>query len=160
MVLQVVQQNPALLNAILQQIGQTNPALLQLISQNQDAFFRMLTEPSSSASTPATAVAAGATTTGSRPAQGSPRQEEGGAGGFFSPGVIHVSPQDKEAIERVTNDYSKIISTSRFDSDVYLGNFQLKALGFPEHLVVQAYFACEKNENLAANFLLSQNFDD
>lgn len=130
---QVVQQNPALLNAILQQIGQTNPALLQMISQNQDAFFRMLTEPSGGAGSTGTAPATGGTTGRTGGTQG---QEEGGAEDYLAPGVIHVTPQDKEAIER------------------------LKALGFPEHLVVQAYFACEKNENLAANFLLSQNFDD
>merc|ERR1711970_1308747 len=124
----VIQQNPNMLSTMLQQIGQSNPQLLQIISQNQEAFIRMINEGEA----------------------GEGGGEEGGVGGVGAalgdapalgdaldqPGVIQVSPQDKEAIER------------------------LKALGFPEHLVVQAYFACEKNENLAANFLLSQNFDD
>ncbi|KPP68199.1 hypothetical protein Z043_113142 [Scleropages formosus] len=114
---QIIQQNPSLLPALLQQIGRENPQLLQQISSHQEQFIQMLNEP----------------------AQGVGGQGAGGAGSEAGGGAmnyIQVTPQEKEAIER------------------------LKALGFPEGLVIQAYFACEKNENLAANFLLQQNFDD
>ncbi|KOB78187.1 Nuclear excision repair protein Rad23 [Operophtera brumata] len=130
----VIQQNPNLLNAVLQQIGQTNPALLQAISQHQQAFVRMLNEPTTTSAGGGTAGAAAtaAALAGAIAAEESPAVDSDSD----QPNLIQVSPQDKEAIER------------------------LKALGFPEHMVIQAYFACEKNENLAANFLLSQNFDD
>lgn len=77
----VVQQNPDLLNAVLQQIGQTNPALLQLISQNQEAFVRMLNEPQGGG---------GGTGTGTAPPAAA-----------MPPTAVPVTPQDKEAIERV-----------------------------------------------------------
>ncbi|XP_053422467.1 UV excision repair protein RAD23 homolog B isoform X1 [Nycticebus coucang] len=121
---QIIQQNPSLLPALLQQIGRENPQLLQQISQHQEHFIQMLNEPVQEAG-----------------GQGGGGGGGGGSGGIAEAGsghmnYIQVTPQEKEAIER------------------------LKALGFPEGLVIQAYFACEKNENLAANFLLQQNFDE
>ncbi|XP_074547237.1 UV excision repair protein RAD23 homolog B [Halichoeres trimaculatus] len=125
---QLIQQNAALLPALLQEIGRENPELLQEISSHQEHFIQMLNEPN-----PEVVPSGGGGVAGG----------PGGAGGAGgnAPGGSHMSyiqvtPQEKEAIER------------------------LKALGFPEGLVIQAYFACEKNENLAANFLLQQNFDD
>ncbi|KAK7131703.1 hypothetical protein R3I94_016737 [Phoxinus phoxinus] len=119
---QIIQQNPSLLPALLQQIGRENPQLLQQISSHQEQFIQMLNEPVQEAGQAGSGGGAGGVSAG-----------VADAGGM---NYIQVTPQEKEAIER------------------------LKALGFPEGLVIQAYFACEKNENLAANFLLQQNFDD
>ncbi|KAL0130537.1 hypothetical protein PUN28_002281 [Cardiocondyla obscurior] len=111
----------------------------QLISQNQEAFVRMLNEPvePTSGTRVLPASGGGVAATAAATAGGAVNGGAGtGAAAGVASGLIQITPQDRDAIER------------------------LKALGFPEHLVVQAYFACEKNENLAANFLLSQNLDD
>lgn len=121
---QVIQQNPSLLQALMQQLGQENPELLQQISQHRELFIQMLNAPVGEGEVEAEVEAGEFADLG---ALGDEAAHEG---------YIQVTPQEKEAIDR------------------------LRALGFSETLVIQAYFACEKNENLAANFLLNQNFED
>uniref|UniRef100_A0A7N0UE68 Ubiquitin receptor RAD23 n=1 Tax=Kalanchoe fedtschenkoi TaxID=63787 RepID=A0A7N0UE68_KALFE len=66
---------------------------------------------------------------------------EGGEGdlmGQLTPQAIQVTPKERDAIER------------------------LEAMGFDRSLVLEVFFACNKNEGLAANYLLDHmhEFDD
>ncbi|CAG8537745.1 6045_t:CDS:2 [Diversispora eburnea] len=108
---QIVQQNPALLQPLLQQIGQSNPQLLQLINANQPMFMRLLQE-------------------------GMDESSEGGLP--LPPNFINTnfSREEKEAVDR------------------------LEALGFDRVLAIEAYIACDRNEELAANYLFEHNDED
>ncbi|KAH9843435.1 UV excision repair protein Rad23 [Teratosphaeria destructans] len=99
---QVVQQQPAMLEPILQQVAAGNPQLAQIITQNPDQFMQLLAEDGDDVELP--------------------------------PGTqqISVTAEEQEAIERLCR------------------------LGFDRQMAIQAYFACDKNEELAANFLFDQ----
>ncbi|KAI1094513.1 UV excision repair protein Rad23 [Rostrohypoxylon terebratum] len=104
---QVVQQQPQMLEPILQQLGAGNPQLAQLISSNPDQFLQLL-------------------------------GEAGDDDAPLPPGAqtIAVTEEERDAIERLCR------------------------LGFDRDAAIQAYFACDKNEELAANFLFDQPEDD
>jgi UV excision repair protein RAD23 len=104
---QVVQQQPQMLEPILQQLGAGNPQLAQLISSNPEQFLALL-------------------------------GEDGDDDAPLPPGAqaISVTEEERDAIERLCR------------------------LGFDRDQAIQAYFACDKNEELAANFLFDQPEDD
>ncbi|RQM07194.1 hypothetical protein DH86_00000898 [Scytalidium sp. 3C] len=104
---QVVQQQPQMLEPILQQVSAGNPQLAQLIGQHPDQFLQLLSE-------------------------------DGDNDAPLPPGAqaISVTEEEREAIERLCR------------------------LGFSREQAIQAYFACDKNEELAANFLFEQPEDE
>ncbi|WVQ70571.1 UV excision repair protein Rad23 [Cryptococcus sp. DSM 104548] len=106
---QMVQQNPALIQPLLQQIAGENPQLAQLIQQNPEALYELL-----------------------------------GGGGEDDDDEMGEGP-----VMRVDLTQEEAAAVSR-----------LEALGFDRQMVLQAYMLCDKNEELAANFLFEQTEED
>ncbi|KJZ78913.1 hypothetical protein HIM_01686 [Hirsutella minnesotensis 3608] len=104
---QVVQQQPQMLEPILQQLGAGNPQLAHLIASHPDEFLLLLGENAEDD----VPLPPGAQT-------------------------VSVTEEERDAIERLCR------------------------LGFDRDQAIQAYFACDKNEELAANFLFDQPDDE
>ncbi|ORY29622.1 hypothetical protein BCR39DRAFT_531228 [Naematelia encephala] len=108
---QLVQQNPALIQPLLQQIATQYPELAQLLTQNPEALYDLL---------------------GAGPGEGD--DDEDMAGGPFV--QVNLTQDEAAAVER------------------------LEQLGFDRNVVLQAYMLCDKNEELAANFLFEHGDED
>lgn len=72
------------------------------------------------------------------------------------------SPSDRMFVDSFSNPFHEAQALS------FAGNLvdkdheaieRLKQLGFSDHKAIEAYFVCERNENAAADYLFSQNFD-
>ena len=127
------QSNPSALTQLLQSIQQNDPDLMNLIKEREEEFKTLLEQP--------------ITDQDYRAIQRF-QQEMGLAGiGVRLPGQRNVSgqrqirldltPQDREVINRLKD----------------LGNFS-------DADVIQAYIACEKNEELTANYLFEQKMSE
>ncbi|OQR93090.1 hypothetical protein ACHHYP_02937 [Achlya hypogyna] len=173
----LIQANPAALPTVLQQIGGQSPELLRLIHANQEQFVRMLNEPITETTAPSDEgnFDMGDDMGGAMPtpqqlqqlmASLTPEQQAqmaaqmgmtpqqlqqfsqmlsqmppeavqqmmaqmgGGAPGAGAPTRIHLTEEEAAAINRLCD------------------------MGFDRNEAVQAYLACDKNEALAANFLM------
>ncbi|KAI0028748.1 hypothetical protein K488DRAFT_57870 [Vararia minispora EC-137] len=111
---EMLAQNPGLLQPMLQELAARNPQLAQQVASNPAALYQLF---------------------GGDDLEGA-GDGEGGVPGFPGATVVQVTPEEREAIER------------------------LEALGFSRQQVLEAYFACDKNEEMAANYLFDSGFDD
>lgn len=126
---EAIRQQPEMLETYLNQFIASNPRMQQLVSTHPAEFYHLLSEifgvdlaedDGQEGGAAAAALGAGA----------------GGAAGGEDDRRIYVTPEENEAIQRLTD------------------------LGFDRNVVIQAYFACDKNEELAANYLFDHGHED
>lgn len=127
----MIHTNQTLLQPLLQQLRQTNPSLFQVINANQEEFLRLLNEPVSENDNMSELMRHLAPEEAASMDGGGPA---GGAGGPPPPGYITVTQGEADQIERLMT--------------------LVGPMGVSRNAVVQAWLACEKDEALAANYLL------
>jgi UV excision repair protein RAD23 len=135
MMRRMIQANPGLLAQLIQQLDQANPALLQVINANQSEFVQLINEP----------VPPGDEAGGEAMEQLAAAMADAGApGGDGGPGAaaqgqIFVTEEENQMLIRLTE----------------LG----QSMGLERVHVVEAWLACDRDENLAGNYLIEHSAD-
>ena len=127
----ICSQNPAALQQVLMALQANAPELMNLIKDNEEEFKNLLSEPLNETDIMTfNAMRSGLGDVGF-----------GGSGLTQQQGV----PQRRNQI---------VLTKEEFEAVK-----RLKEMGFDEMEAVQAYIACDKNEELAANFLFDMKFE-
>ena len=127
------QNNPGALTELLQTIQQTDPDLMNLLKEREEEFKTLLEQPINEQDYRAFQRFGSQIGIGGEGGEG----DQHGHGGSQGQIRLNLTPEEQEAIKRLKD----------------LGNFS-------EADVIQAYIACEKNEELTANYLFEQKMRD
>eukprot|EP00871_Galdieria_phlegrea_P003786 jgi/Galph1/4408/GphlegSOOS_G3048.1 len=139
MMRRLIQANPRILQPMLQELAQANPSLLDLIHQNQQEFIRLLNEPTEdSEGLNEEQVQELVNSLSGSGGEGGVGEESSGMVNvpiMIGVSYIQVTPEEREQIERLES--------------------LISPMGVSRAAILEAWLACDRNEELAANYILS-----
>jgi UV excision repair protein RAD23 len=171
----MVQQNPASLQTILQQIGAQNPELLAVIHQNQQAFLEIMNEPIGEDPSPEELMENMSPQQFVELLQHTPPQQQAALAESMGmtleqfQGITQmISSMPPEQLQNMMAMFRGMggaggmgggagaapPGTVRLTEDEMAAVRRLMELGFDQSEAVQVFLACDKNEALAANVLM------
>ncbi len=124
------QNDPSKFQNLLLSLQQTSPEIVELIQENEAEFKELIQAPITEEDIRNFQAFNQSSGLGSGMSSGSGAESGSMQRGPHGENVIRLSKEDYDAVKR------------------------LKELGFDEREAAQAFFACDKNEELAANFLM------
>lgn len=144
----LIQENPSMLGPIIEQLGQSSPELLVLLDNHKAEFYGLIMEGASHPEQLARQIGELADDDISEE-YSDDNNEEDDAHHFVAP-----SPTPATNISTAPTNVLQVTAEERLAIE------RLESMGFEKARVVEAFFACDKNEELAANYLLNTLNDD